>query len=166
MELLPVIGVCLILGCVPLLLSSYGMIRKWGVGLWIFSPLPVFLFVYLVAFGLLPLGQQLFDFRLYPSLSFDFESFVLAEILGAVACYAFVLGYALPADPKPAALHSHPAPETSEEIAASQQTALGCQKAAMILSILLQAVFIGFMLKSQALTLNFGANRQAYLASL
>src|SRR5579859_7190798 len=110
MGLLPVLVVCLLLGCAPLLFASYRTIRRWGVGLWLFSPLPVFLFAYIVAFGLLPFGQELFDFRLYPSLTSDYDSFVLAEILGAVACYAFTAGYSLPADPRPMAQQTEPKP--------------------------------------------------------
>lgn len=165
MALLPVILICLLFGSAPLLFASFRMIRRWGVGLWIFSPLPAFLFAYIVAFGLLPFGQSLFEFQLYPSLTFDYDSFVLAEILGAVASYAFVAGFTLLADPKPPAAPT-PVESVSAQEAVSPRMASPSQKAAFVLSILLQTVFILFMFQAHALTLNLGANRQAYLNAL
>ena len=77
-----IVFVTFILGTVPIAGYSIRSIRIFGVGLWLFSPIPVFYFSFVMSFVLRPLFNLYFE-PMYGLAQFDYNAFVLAELLGA-----------------------------------------------------------------------------------
>ncbi|HLJ54943.1 MAG TPA: O-antigen polymerase [Chthonomonadaceae bacterium] len=157
-----IILLCVVIGSLPVVLVSAGVARRWGFGLWLFSPLPTYLFAYLVAFGVLPTIQAVFDYRAYEMLSVNHDVFVLAEILGALANYAFAAGYCMLSDRGAAA----PSAELEPPAVDVRLYAARCQRVAFGFCIAVECLFMASLLQVHALTLDFGANRQAYLNAI
>lgn len=158
-----VIIAAMIFGILPLVICSILSIRQWTFGLWLFSPLPTFIFAYAMAFGFVPFVEATFGLKIYPTITVDEQSFLIAEGLGVLSCWAFAAGFLI---------YSRRFGRLSEADQGAQMSpdilkrALIQQKTLFILTLAMQIVFAAYLVSVHAFTLNFAQNRLLYLDSL
>lgn len=145
----------LLFSSLPILWYSRKAIRELGFGLWVFSPMPIFWFSFIVAFVVRPILDAQIGLR-YPSTVYEPGNFLYAQTLATLSCYLFVLGYSLVKGRREGLPTAAPATYVPSE------TAIPAQRAAFLLSALFQAVLAVILLDNNALTLNLGENRAHY----
>lgn len=138
----------------PIAWASRRAIRESGFGLWLFSPLPIFWFSFMVAFVIRPILDAQIGLR-YPSTEYEPGNFLYAQTLATLSCYVFVWGYTL-------VKSRRAGNETAPATFLPSESAIPAQRASFLLSALFQLVLTVLLLENNALTLNLGDNRAQY----
>ncbi len=157
-----IIIVAVLLGGLPLAYCSVLCIRRWGVGLWLFSPVPSYAFAYLVSFGFVPLIQNIFGVKIYETFYIDEQTMLASQALGILSCWAFSFGFLAYDRPANRTIE----PPNPETIAHAEARSLVFQRVSFAFCILMQAAFLAFLFSVRALTTNFGDNRSHYLDAM
>ena len=145
----------LLFSSLPIVWYSRKAIRESGFGLWIFSPIPIFWFSFIVAFVVRPILDAQIGLR-YPSTEYEPENFLYAQTLATISCYLFVFGYNMVKSRRDGQ------PIAPQEAYVPSESAIPAQRAAFLLSAVFQSLLAALLFENNALTLNLGDNRAHY----